>query len=168
MSTRCQIGFYPNEDTDLNKPEALLYRHSDGYPKGVVPDILPFLNFFQTERGIADIEYCSARLLQYLCNEYDGNSVKDMLEMQAMGLGKGIDTKVNVLTGTLGHGISKQFHWDIEYFYAITPTSLRVYKVVYTKAPEYKPSNPKKWKLLASYTLDGKAVYDEAVYKDNE
>ena len=32
MSTRCQIGFYAQGNDNLLKPDALLYRHSDGYP----------------------------------------------------------------------------------------------------------------------------------------
>ncbi len=32
MSTRCQIGFYEPRQKDLTKFEALIYRHSDGYP----------------------------------------------------------------------------------------------------------------------------------------
>jgi hypothetical protein len=38
MSTRCQIGFYPEKPTKdtLQNPDALIYKHSDGYPEGVV------------------------------------------------------------------------------------------------------------------------------------
>lgn len=46
MSTRCQIGFYEAEEKDLDNFEALIYRHSDGYPDtehGVLAAIVPFL-----------------------------------------------------------------------------------------------------------------------------
>ena len=96
MSTRCQIGFYDSMEKDLEKYEALIYRHSDGYPEGVLPDIVPFLKEFSSDRGMTDIEYCSARLLQHLTNLYDAYA-----------------------KNFLGYGISNSFHGDIEYFYAI-------------------------------------------------
>jgi hypothetical protein len=49
MSTCCQIGFYEPDNFDLLKPDALLYRHSDGYPGGnggVLAEIVPFLRVF--------------------------------------------------------------------------------------------------------------------------
>lgn len=112
MSTRSQIGFYKERNSKLKSWEALIYRHSDGYPEGVLPDIIPFLRWWKGSRGISDLEYCSARLLQYLCNQYDGTDIvnKDY-------------------TGTLGHGICNQFHGDIEYFYFVYPNGVKVYDV---------------------------------------
>ena len=110
MSTRCQIAFYQAEPKDLNKFESLIYRHSDGYPTGVLPDILPFLKLWVKNRGIEDIEYCSARLLQKLCNEYD----KGMNEMYE---------------GKTGYGICVELHGDIEYLYAVYPNKVNVYEV---------------------------------------
>ena len=80
MSTRCQIGIYENGKAKFKEFYALLYRHSDGYPGtidgkkwGVLTDVVPFLRWWKTQRGISDLEYTSARLLQYLCNTYDGH-----------------------------------------------------------------------------------------------
>ena len=39
MSTRCQILFR------FSNGEVLTYRHSDGYPKGVIPDLVAFLKW---------------------------------------------------------------------------------------------------------------------------
>ncbi len=50
-------------------------------------------------------------------------------------------------TGTLGHGICKNFHGDIEYFYAIYPNSVDVYETPFDSIPE-------NWKLLISIDLD--------------
>lgn len=119
MSTRCQIGVYstrPSKET-IKDFEALLYRHSDGYPdtkNGVLNDVVPFLKWWKTERGLDDTEYVSARLLQHLCNLYDKASTYD---------------KPSPFTGTLGHGISRSFHWDIEYYYAVYPDGVDVYDV---------------------------------------
>jgi hypothetical protein len=37
MSTRCQIEFYDADPTDAAEPAARIYKHSDGYPDGVLP-----------------------------------------------------------------------------------------------------------------------------------
>ncbi len=127
MSTRCQIGFYTEKPTKktIKEPEALIYRHSDGYPdteNGVLECILPFLKWWKTARGISDTEYISARLLQYMANKYDQQTIEIEKEFKTE------KSEVN-LTGTLGHGISKHFHYDIEYYYAIYPDMLEVYDV---------------------------------------
>jgi hypothetical protein len=92
MSTRCQIGFYQQGEQNLEKWEALIYRHSDGYPDtqhGVVATVLPILKDFDKNRGLDDIEYASAWLVTSLKTDY------------------------------LNIGISNKFHYDIEYFYAV-------------------------------------------------
>ena len=73
MSTRCQIGFYVPENSNLLKPDALLYRHSDGYPGttsgskyGVLTDLVPFLKLFHKRRGLDDTEYAAAWTLHHL------------------------------------------------------------------------------------------------------
>lgn len=92
MSTRCQIGFYEAGETNLNLWEALIYRHSDGYPEsphGVIATMLPILKDFDKNRGIDDLEYASAWLVTSWKTDY-----------------------TNI-------GISKRIHSDIEYFYAV-------------------------------------------------
>lgn len=146
MSTRCQIGFYEEKEKDLTKWEALIYRHSDGYPgtangkeTGVLADIVPFLRWWAKGRGLGDLEYCSARLLQYLCNKYD--KFMDAFEAQ-----RNIDivvTEKSRFIGTLGHGICNGFHGDIEYFYAIYPNRLEVYDTTHDD----------NWKMIKSIKL---------------
>lgn len=123
MSTRSQIGFYESENTNLTKPDVLLYRHWDGYPEGVLPDILPFLAWFDKARGLDDIEYAGARLLQYLCNQADKSTLESAKKYPNI-IGKEISKG---FTGTLGHGICKGFHVDIEYYYAIYQDRVEVY-----------------------------------------
>ena len=109
MSTRCQIGFYQNQNTKFSKPEVLIYRHSDGYPGtedgieyGVLPELIPFLKQFHKNRGLLDTEYAGARTLQHLTNLYD-EAIPSRLEESRF----------------LGYGICKEMHGDIEYFYAV-------------------------------------------------
>ena len=143
MSTRCQIGIYEKDFSEKtkadavklskaiqNKAEVLLYRHSDGYPgaigegdegkDGVIPDILPFVRAFVEKRGY-EVEYLGACLTAYLkywhCGEKSNNK---------------LDNYNVIINGfkvfTLDHGICKYIHLDIAYFYAITPTCIKVYK----------------------------------------
>ena len=100
MSTRCQIAFYTGHDKDLPQFDALIYRHWDGYPSGVLPDLLPVLRDFHQHRGLGDVEYASAWLVSRWKNYY------------------------------LNIGISKWFHGDIEWLYAVYPDGkVDVYKV---------------------------------------
>ncbi len=111
MSTRCHIALYKSKQQRLSKPSVLIYRHSDGYPEGVLPEIMPFLKKWDKIRGMSDIEYLGARLLQHLTNIYDQWSPSDPS------------------SGILGYGISWAFHWDIEYLYAIySDGEVRVYE----------------------------------------
>ena len=141
MSTRSQIGIYAEDvygDKDiLEKWEVLLYRHSDGYPgiisekedvseSGVIPDILPFVREFMKKRGF-DTEHLGACLIAYLKFWHCGGKIVNKKD-KYYSADRFI--KVNGYeTDPLCHGISKGFHGDIEYFYAITPTGIRVYKV---------------------------------------
>jgi hypothetical protein len=134
MSTRCQIGVYETAEQKLSEPTALLYRHSDGYPgeldgsaHGVLADVVPFVKHFGVGRGY-DPEYLAARLMQHLCNEYD----------KAVGSGS---------AGFLGYGICRAFHGDINYFYAIRPGSLTVYKTPFD-------SEPSEWKAYRVIELE--------------
>lgn len=144
MSTRSQLGFYRTEPTNatLTKWEALIYRHSDGYPEEVLPDIIPFLKWWKSKRGINDLEYCAARLLQWLCNECDGRSKEIKKEIGKTALSNSGD-----YTGIYGQGICKAFHGDIEYYYAIYPNKVQIYDVGFD-------AKPKDWKLLITIDLD--------------
>ena len=111
MSTRCQIGIYSVRPSiarnDLGKYEALIYCHSDGYPEGIIPQIVPFIKRFKEARG-NDTEYLAARLLQYLCNEAD---------------------RVIPEWSTIGFGLGHSLRGDIEYYYAVSPYYVDVYEV---------------------------------------
>lgn len=100
MATRCHIGFYEEGEKDLKNFEALVYRHWDGYPDSVMPDIMPILGDFDKNRGMYDLEYASAWLVAKLKEDY------------------------------LNIGISKDFHGDIEYVYKVMPSRCEIYKVI--------------------------------------
>ncbi len=103
MSTRCQIGFYTDMPTraSIDKPDALIYRHSDGYPDrqyGVSATIVPLLLEFTNKRGFWDSEYCAGYVLAHW------------------------------MTGVTGYGVTQRLHGDIEYYYAVYDKGLQVYE----------------------------------------
>ena len=110
MSTRCVIQTFRDKERALGSASAIvsIYRHSDGYPSGVIPDVLPFLKKFDKHRGMSDMEYCSARLIQHLCNKYD----------------KSTSSK---FSRYLGYGILHCLPSDIEFLYKIYPYEILVY-----------------------------------------
>jgi len=114
MSTRCQIGFYPTENTPVDNWEALIYKHHDGYPdsdNGIIALIKPYLDDFAKHRGLSDLEYASAFLLWKMQQQL-----------------KADDTGQWAMTG---FGICKVFHGDIAYYYHVSPACIKVYKVLY-------------------------------------
>jgi len=122
MSTRCNIGFYKAtpKQKDLLTPEALLYKHSDGYQENMLPLLTDFLKRFNVVRGLEDIEYASAHTLVHIVNSQNG-------EMKKWTEEQGREYREDFC----GFGICKPefLHWDIEYFYAISPEHLQVYAV---------------------------------------
>jgi hypothetical protein len=141
MSTRCQIGFYGKGEKDLKKFQALLYKHSDGYPEGVLPIIEPFLKEFNAKRGLSDIEYASAWCLYTIIQDHVTHMAewaKDSPSPSCPEDGRDF----------LGHGICTGFHGDIEYFYAVQPDTLTVYEV--------RDEDPKTWKKIKTIRLTDK------------
>lgn len=142
MSTRCQIGTYKNAKQAISKPTCLLYRHCDGYPKGIMPDIMPFLKKFKERRGLGDEEYLPAWLLYHLISLHV-TMMADMHKDQDYGEKDGMDM--------LSHGIcaDKMFHGDIEYFYRINAEEAEVivYECGYVDAPE-------KWTVVDTVSVD--------------
>lgn len=124
MSTRSQIGFYETAESPIEqKGQVFIYKHSDEYPEGVIQLLKPFVQMFALERGLDDIAYATARCVQMLTNKSD-KSLADIGASRYKLLGYGLDTVL---------------HADIEYFYFVCPTELRVYIVTC--------ENPKGWQL---------------------
>ena len=100
MSTRCQIEFRSGE------VRRTVYRHWDGYPSAVIPDLLAFL---QWSNRAGDVEYEAANFLYWSKRELDDPQ--------------------------LGFGVcaNDELHGDVEYFYRVEHrqgwTSVRAYGV---------------------------------------
>ena len=131
MSTRCQLGFYEPGNDNLLKPDALLYRHSDGDPGtvsgsryGVLTDLVPFLKAFQKRRGLDNTEAVAAWTLHHLIDRHI-QLMKEVWEKAEAHQ----DYFPNDGKDFMGHGISKSFHADIAYYYAVQGATVRVYEV---------------------------------------
>jgi hypothetical protein len=88
MSTRCQIEFCNSS------VRRTVYRHWDGYPSAVIPDLLAFLAW---NGGCGDTEYAAANFLYWSKRELDERNCR------------------------LGFGIcaNDELHGDIEYYYVV-------------------------------------------------
>ena len=113
MSTRCQIEFKQiSKYINRKKPiieRRTIYRHSDGYPDKVIPDLK---DFFRWDNGF-DIEYTPANFIYW--------NKRRCIEL----LQEGEDDKTKKETedrwSKLGFGIceNEEFHGDIVYFYEV-------------------------------------------------
>lgn len=135
MSTRCQIGFYKSEKSKINKPYALIYKHSDGYPDHTLPLLIDILGKFEARRGLDDEEYLPAWVSWFLIND----SVESMKEYAKKARQDGWPTS-SPEDGIqcIGHGLcfDKKFHGDIRYYYRVTLQKLHVYETGFDQPPE--------------------------------
>lgn len=152
MSTRCQIGIYKKRLESwagVDNCETLLYKHSDGYPEGVLPILEPMLKAFEIRRGLSDTGYLGAWVLYALMDEHV-QSMKDWAKERRDKEGAVSDDHIpedgrNCLGFEIcnRHGI----HGDIEYFYAVSPSGLDVYKRV-TEAHDVR-----KWRVIQTLSI---------------
>lgn len=121
MSTRCHVAVYENEDkAKKEQHHVLLYKHSDGYPEGTVPQLKDICEKFKERRGMDDTEYLSAWVLWALVND-SVEHAKEWHKEANIGQSDGI--------GCLGYGICNVTHTDIEYFYKIYPSVIEIFEV---------------------------------------
>ena len=99
MSTRTQIAF---ETTEVK-----VYKHSDGYPDGVLPTLLPFIDAFMKSRGF-DPEYMVAQLCHAFLEEADTGR-KKWCDVLASRWEKDFT----------GYGVDTEWHEDLDYRYIV-------------------------------------------------
>ena len=121
MSTRAQIVVKGNE-------EAKIYKHSDGYPDGVMPVLTELLQQFIAERG-NDPEYCTAQIIRAFARDNEEHRIKQL---------EHFEKEISILTANkqeasfyktlkesyskpsmLSWGVSNDWYLDIEYFYYV-------------------------------------------------
>jgi len=121
MSTRCQIL--------VDGHSASIYRHSDGYPDGVLHDLLPLVREFTAVRG-NDPEYLSAQIVHHLVARH---------RREIAQLKKGYKDRGETM-GRLGdelpylgygvEGFSGTFHGDEAYIYVVKQDHVEVRETV--------------------------------------
>ncbi len=136
MSTRAHIAFFDAEPEaeQVTKPTVLIYKHSDGYPEGTLPQLTEFCKAFNEHRGLRDNEYATARCVQFMTNFNDAETEKWRKEV-----------KMEKEFSFLGYGVGTNFHGDIEFYYVVTPEEIKVYEVGYNydETDEEKRYEPK-------------------------
>ena len=95
MSTRCQILFRFNGQ--YTEGEVLTYRHSDGYPESVLPDLVDFLKWNGGRNS--DPSYTMA-------NYFFWNKKRYQKYLDGGRIGYGLD-------------FNGRLHGDVEYFYIV-------------------------------------------------
>lgn len=92
MSTRCTTSFYSGDDTI---PEAIIYRHTDGYPEGAGADLIEFLDDLEKnvpDNRFDDPAYLAAKYVVFLARmfntDYAGNPKEHPLDFLSVGVCK--------------------------------------------------------------------------------
>ena len=122
MSTRCRIDFIVKwidengkEHTDIR----CVYRHGDGYPEGVLPDLTEFLKWNNGRNN--DVEYTTANFIYW--------SKRNMEKY----LKEGEDWNSPNSYARFGFGVCDKdcWHGDLEYYYEVFPEigEVKVYKM---------------------------------------
>ena len=158
MSTRCQIEFM-NISTREEKegPEKgklvkvirrrTIYRHSDGYPESVIPDLKEFLRW--NEGRNFDLEYQAANFIYWSKKKMEKQIEEDL--QIAWGTTKVPEMKRRMIL--TGHGIcnNDEFHSDISYYYEVISDSETKEITIKCYQPDYPVSEKKEdFKLISS------------------
>lgn len=108
MSTRSQIT--------IEGQPIYFYKHSDGYPEGVLPTLEPFVAHFFKHRGY-DPVYFIARL----CMAFGEAERRSNEEFAANRLARGqAPFDYDDECSCLGYGLDLEIHGDIEYLYVVS------------------------------------------------
>jgi len=112
MSTRCMIK--------IEGLDPCIYKHSNGYPEGVVPVLRAFLPRFMKYRGW-DPEYMLARLLGAFFEQEKVDRAEFDARREERGLMMLVSEEDRAESNCLGYGIEPTVnHSDIEWLYVIT------------------------------------------------
>lgn len=140
MSTRCRIDFiikWIDEKGKEHTERRCVYRHNDGYPEGVIPDLKEFLEWNAGRNN--DVEYTTANFIYWSKHRME----KYLRE------GEKWDDKDSNSICHIGFGVCAKdcWHGDLEYYYEVllnddtTKSKIvksKVYQVKVYKMPDRK------------------------------
>lgn len=129
MSTRCQIEFMnistrkekegPEKGTTVKEIERrTVYRHSDGYPKGVIPDLEKFLEWNKGRND--DIECQAANFIYWSKKRQKEQLERDLVFANYADFPK---TRRQMLLSGFGICNNDEFHGDIAFYYEVISDS---------------------------------------------
>jgi len=115
MSTRAQIKIKGNP--------IHIYKHSDGYPEGVMPTLEPIVERFAQERGLEDHEYLLANIMRAFARKEERRrkaNIEDYKKPANAG-SKPAQNMIDIYSkpSLTGFGIGLDRHGDIEFLYEI-------------------------------------------------
>lgn len=110
MSTRTQIA--------VKGSEIKIYKHSDGYPTGVLPVLVPFMHDFLKRRG-NDPEYMLARCLMAFARDEEEDRKKQVEKYQSKDSDLPSLVEYYKQPSVLGFGLDLEWHVDLAWFYIL-------------------------------------------------
>lgn len=127
MSTRTQIEFqniWKNEKGKIKIERRTVYRHSDGYPEAVIPDLKEFLKWNNGRNS--DIEYQAANFIYWSKRRHEelyflpkGSKERGLVDNTRKKWSDFGSTNCSMLHTGFGICENDEFHGDIEYFYEV-------------------------------------------------
>jgi hypothetical protein len=128
MSTRCQVEFiykWKDENGKTRSEKRTIYRHSDGYPGSMVPDLLTFIRWNQGRMD--DVEYTAANWVFWNKRRDEDCFLNDKRRKKFEERTHNIRWDDPIVAGDTNHllkiGIgvdqNNQYHGDIEYLYKV-------------------------------------------------
>jgi len=121
MSTRCQIEFYDANPTDAAEPEARLYKHSDGYPKSILPMLKHIESILKKDLAtygprLDDPEWAAAEFVTQFRLPSNWNEGAERVGGEPLFDG----TRRNFINRYRGNiYVTQHIHPDIEYLYRV-------------------------------------------------
>ena len=158
MSTRCQIEFmHISTREEKEGPEKgklvkvirrrTVYRHSDGYPESVIPDLKEFLKW--NEGRNFDLEYQAANFI-YFSKKKMEKQIEEDLQI-VWGTTNVPEMKRRMIL--TGHGIcnNDEFHSDIFYYYEVISDSETKEITIKSYQPDHPvPKKKEDFKLIST------------------
>ena len=122
MSTRCQIEFICKRKTtsgQYRSDKRTVYRHSDGYPGSMIPDLLEFIQWNQGRND--QIDYMAANWIYWNKRREEDAFLNDSdITRNDKWDDRYVEKDPNHFL-KIGHGvdINNRYHGDIEYLYKV-------------------------------------------------
>lgn len=124
MSTRSQIRLKSDEVNYKKDSSSFLniyiYKHSDGYPEGVIPYLYPIVKMFHEKRGCSDGAYLLCQIIRHMAVMEHKDAIEGVKQDKRLEKNFNENGKTFLYSGdVLGWGLDCESHGDIAYLYEI-------------------------------------------------